>query len=428
MKVKIGEERLVYSVPVNEITNKWGVYAIPRMWRDISGKIIIRLNGEADTGDTDNMSVAPNLYFVSEDNGKTWEPDKDGDKNYPIDILNGIGLHSTYTKTGDITLAFREKADRGLIKNTSSQKEFLYPNDEAYVKSYRYGDISDDAKGVERLKYQGGNLEITPVTIDFPEREILINSKGFNGEEYVKVEERVKQSIFKNTYFCSVTLLDDGTLVAVSTGQNPEVSDHYSGVAYLIESNDMGLTWKKRSTIAESKDMPYGFTGDGHEISMTRTKNGTLICAMRTEMSINPEIATPICDTFIAISHDNGYTWDTPFSISDSSVTPQIMSFENGVVIVVYGRPGVHFKYSLDDGKTWSKSYAIIGETLEETRAKGISDLDSKYADTQSYSNIFIEKLDENSVLVLYNNMKYIDSDGKKHKAAFVREVSFIED
>ena len=73
MKVIIGEERLVYSAPVNEVTNKWGLYAIPRMWRDVSGKIIIRVNGEIDMGDTDNMQGAPNLFFVSEDNGKTWE-------------------------------------------------------------------------------------------------------------------------------------------------------------------------------------------------------------------------------------------------------------------------------------------------------------------------------------------------------------------
>ena len=68
MKVIIGEEKLVYSVPVNDNTRKWGVYSIPRMWRDISGKLVIRFNGEMDCGDTDNMQIIPNLYFVSDDN------------------------------------------------------------------------------------------------------------------------------------------------------------------------------------------------------------------------------------------------------------------------------------------------------------------------------------------------------------------------
>lgn len=46
----------------------------------------------------------------------------------------------------------------------------------------------------------------------------------------------------------------------------------------------------------------------------------------------------------------------------------------------------------------------------------------AKYFDTSSYSNTFVEKLSENSVLVLYNNLKYDDGDGLRHKAAFVRK------
>ena len=174
--------------------------------------------------------------------------------------------------------------------------------------------------------------------------------------------------------------------------------------------------------------MPFGYTGDGHEVSLAVTKTGALICAMRMEMSINPDIATPICDTMIAISRDYGYSWETPFSVSGSSVTPQVMAFEKGVTAVVYGRPGVHVKHSIDDGKTWSDSVSIIGKTLEAYRKDGISDANSKYFNTCSYSNVFIEKLSENSMLVLYNNAKYDPGDGLHHKAAFVRTVTFTEE
>ncbi len=429
MKVIIGKEKLVYSVPVNDQTMKWGVYSIPRLWRDISGRLVIRFNGELDSGDTDHMQILPNLYFVSDDNGKTWVQDLCGEQRYPIDIMNGIG--APYVKIGSSTIAFREKKDRQSINNIPVQKQFKMPNGEAIVYSYKYGDIPDECKGMERLRYtnSGELADVLPVEIDFPEREILINAKGYNGIEYINVDQKVKQCIFKNPYFCSMTPLPDGTLVAVSCGQHPHVCDHYNGTAYLLESNDMGLTWKKRSTIAEDINMPFGYTGDGHEVSLTRTKCGTLICAMRMEMSINPNVATPICDTMIAISRDNGYSWETPFSVSDSSVTPQVVSFENGIVAVLYGRPGVHFKYSADDGKTWSDSYSIIGKTLEECRKDGISDADSKYFDEScSYSNIFVEKIEKNTMLVLYNNSKYDEGDGKKHKAGFVRTVSFVND
>lgn len=170
------------------------------------------------------------------------------------------------------------------------------------------------------------------------------------------VEERVKQSIFKNPYICSVTYLKDGTLAAVSCGQNPHVDDHYSGVAYLMISEDKGHTWTKRSIIAESIELPHGYTGDGHEVSMTVTQDDVLICAMRMDMSI---IKEPY-GTAVAFSNDNGYTWSMPTIISDASVTPHVISLDNGVIALVYGRPGVHFKYSVDNGKTWSKSYSII--------------------------------------------------------------------
>ena len=427
MKAIIGEETLVFSAPINENTKKWGVYSIPRMWRDIGGNLVIRLNGETDCGDTDNMDVAPNLFFTSYDNGKSWSNDPEGEKNYPINVLCGIG--SPFTKIGSHYVAFRESPDRADIKNIKAQKEFLVPNGEAIVCSYRYGDIPDDCKGVQRLLYDGSGklLQVSDVDFDFSKREILINSKGYNFKEYVKVRQRVKQSIFKNNYFCAVTPLADGTLVAIACGQDPSVSDHYCGCAYLLESFDMGLSWKMRSIIAQDSNMPYGFTGDGNEVSLCRTKSGALICAMRMEMSIHPDIEKPICDTFIAISHDDGHSWCKPFSISDSSVTPQAVSFENGAVAVVYGRPGVHFKYSTDDGKSWSGSNSIIGKSLSEYRKEGISDADSKYFDSCSYSNVFVEKISENSMLVLYNNAKYDEGDGKHHKAAFVRTVTFEE-
>jgi len=427
MKVIVGEEILVYSVPVNEHTKKWGVYSIPRMWREIGGKLVIRLNGEMDCGDTDNQQILPNLYFVSDDDGKSWLPEPDGDSKYPCDILNGIS--APCTKVQNYTLAFREQKGREAIRNAPRQKEFMMPNGEAVVYAYRYGDIPDECKGLEQIRYVPGRpAEVFPVDIQFPEREILVNAIGEMDGEYKEVEQRVRQTVFKSPYFSSVTPIPDGTLVAVSCGQHPAVSSRYCGAAYLLESRDMGITWKERSTIAASTGLPYGYTGDGNETSLALTQNGVLLCAMRMDMSINPDIASPICDTMVALSRDYGYSWEAPFSISDSSVTPQAVAFENGAVAVVYGRPGVHLKYSADDGKTWSDSVSIIGKTLEEYRKDGVSDADCKYFNTCSYSNVFVEKISGNTMLVLYNNAKYDEGDGVCHKAAFVRTVTFAEE
>lgn len=425
VKVILGEEKLVYSPPVNEATKKWGVYAIPRLWRHISGKLVIRFNGEIDTGDTDNMQAAPNLFFISSDNGESWEYAPDGEEKYPIDIFTGLDSHYIPLKNGN-SIAFREKPDRKAIENVPHQKEFVMPNGEALVYSYRYGDIPDCCKGLERLTFSadGKLIETADCELDFDEREILINAKGNNFTEFVDVEKRVKQGIFKNPYILSVTPLEDGTLLAACCGQNPEVCDHYNGIVYLLESHNDGKSWKKRSVVAQSITLPYGYSGDGHELSLGKTPDGTLICVMRMDMSIDPDIATPICDAMVTISKDNGHTWCEPFAAADSSVTPHIVALDNGIVVLVYGRPGVHFKYSLDNGQSWSEPISIIGKTLEENRKDGIKDSLSKYFDTVSYSNTFVEKLDADSFLIVYNDLKYDEGDGMHHKAAFVRKIA----
>lgn len=423
IKVTIGEETLVFAPPVNEITQKWGVYAIPRMWRHLDGSLVVRFNGEEDTGDTDHMQVVPHLYFVSQDDGATWSFLENGERYFSDTVFNGI--QNPYTDLGATKLAFRERPGCKAWKNVAFQKEFLTPCQEAIVRAYRYGDIPEECKGVEGLEYADSETpKVFPVTIDFPEREVLINAKGNTGKEFVDVEEKMRQSMWKNPYFSTPVALKDGTLVAVSCGQNPNVPDHYCGIAYLLVSEDNGRSWKKRSTIAESTRLPYGYTGDHHENSLTLAKDNTLICAMRMDMSINPDWEKPVCGTMVTTSVDNGYTWTEPMLISDESVTPQLVALENGIVACVYGRPGVHFKYSTDSGKTWSNSYSIIGKTLEEYRKDGISDLNSKYADTCSYSNTFVEKLNEDTFLVLYNNLKHDPGDGMRHKSAFVRKVT----
>lgn len=421
VKVSIGEDVLVYSPPVNEGTKKWGVYAIPRMWREIDGSLVIRFNGEKDSGDVDNMQAAPNMYFVSEDDGRTWHNVVNGEEKFDISVLNGI--ENPYIKTKNGIVAFREKSHRKEIRNTPYQKEFIYPTGEAIVRSYRYGDISDDCKGIEIHRYASSNKDysVSDVVIDFPEREILINSKGNSGNfVYVKCREKVKQNIFKNPYLCSVISLDDGTMLAVSCGQNPKVDDRYSGVAYLMVSDDEGITWKKRSVIAQSEELPHGYTGDGHEVSMSCTKDGVLVCAMRMDVSTKKE---PY-GTAISISKDKGFTWSEPVIVSEESVTPHIVCLENGIVVLVYGRPGVHFKYSSDNGETWSDAVSIIGKPLSEYRKEGRDDYEIKYRDTVSYSNTFVDYSGGNEFLLLYNNLKYDEGDGVHHKAAFVRKIS----
>lgn len=420
MKIVLDNPTLVYSPPVNSETSKWGVYAIPKMWKNHTGELVIRFNGEQDCGLTPTR--VPHLFFVSEDNGDSWKLLENGESAYDLSYFSGINPPFTKLKNGDLVgLRYKPNA-KAIDANMPYIKEFTDANKSVILHIYKYGDIPKQCKGAEFFRKSGDNISLTEINFDFPEREILVISKGYDEDkkEYIPVPELVQSNVFWTPYFTGITELEDGTLVAVTHGQNPEVSDRICETAYLVASTDNGLTWEKRGIIASDASRKYGCCGDGGEISITQSSNGNLICAMRTDMSI--EDCT--CDTLISISSDNGYTWSEPKSVADSSVTPHVVALKDGIVLLIYGRPGVHFKISEDNGLSWSSSYSIIGKTLSEELASGNKYMDAKYYDTCSYSNTFIEKLSDDTVLVLYNNLKYDDGDGKNHKAAFVRKIT----
>lgn len=419
MKVVLEDARLVFSPPVNQETEKWGVYAIPKLWRDIGGELVVRFNGEADSGVCEQC--VPNLYFISEDEGESWKQIENGDERYDIRYLTGINPPFLRLKNGDL-IGVRPKDNRQPVSGLRPAAEYEIPCGSSITRVYRYGDLPEECIGLELFRKRGEVETIEEIKMDFPEREIMVTAKGrsSDGGAWIDLPEYVQSNLFSSPYFTGMVELSDGCLAAVAHGQTPSVSDRQCEDAYLVVSEDGGKTWRMRSVIASAPEMPFGCCGDGGEMSLAESTNGNLICAMRTDMSIEGYPA----DTLVCLSEDGGYTWTKPKKAADSSVTPHVVSLADGIVLLIYGRPGVHFKISEDNGKTWSSSYPIIGKTLSEELYEGKSYMDAKYFDTTSYSNTFVEKLSDHSILVLFNNLQYDDGDGKKHKAAFVQKIT----
>ena len=147
---------------------------------------------------------------------------------------------------------------------------------------------------------------------------------------------------------------------------------------------------------------------------------------MRMDMSNDPREGACVTDTMLSISRDDGYTWSVPRPIADSSVTPHIIALGDALLLV-YGRPGVHVRYSTDNGETWSEPYTLIGKTLEEERALKREDYESKYGNPYSYCNTFWERISDDEILLLYNDLTYPDRNGVPTKAAFVRRIRMDE-
>ena len=430
-KVEIGEKNLVFSAPINDATKNWGVYCIPRMWRLPSGKLIIRINGEMDSPDPETRGMAPSLYYISKDNGKTFELDPNGYDIYDTHVIQGIS--SPYIRLSDGNfIALRNGENPEPVKGISPVKEFMYPTGGSYFGAFPAGLIPDECTKLEVIKYDKEENIIlkSPVIIDFPEREIITETKVLeeNGE-YRGIPVHIKPMLWNNPYISCITELGDGSLCGLVGGQHPEVKDKYTGVIYLVVSEDQGKTWKMRSPVAMGKDeVPYGYGGDALETSLVVTDTGRIIVAMRMDVSIAPEKFSQFCETYIAISDDSGFTFQKPYPVAEASVTPQLVKFDGDIVALFYGRPGVHFKVSEDGGKTWSEDFRIIGKNYTESRALRIPDADIKYWDMESYSNIFVEKTSENSVLVCFNDMKYDEGDGELHRATLVREVKIYKE
>lgn len=149
MKITIDREHLVYSPPVNKQTSKWGVYAIPKMWRDIGGELVVRFNGEAHSGVCEQC--VPNLYFVSQNDGETWEQIDDGESRYDIKYLTGINPPFVKRKNGEL-IGVRYKEGLAPIVDVPFQKEFRVPCGASIVRVYRYGDLPKECLGLELLR------------------------------------------------------------------------------------------------------------------------------------------------------------------------------------------------------------------------------------------------------------------------------------
>ena len=61
MKLTISEPILVHAPEMNEAISHWGVYAIPRMWREPSGELVVHFNDLFKS----NFDTTPNRYLTA---------------------------------------------------------------------------------------------------------------------------------------------------------------------------------------------------------------------------------------------------------------------------------------------------------------------------------------------------------------------------
>lgn len=139
--------------------------------------------------------------------------------------------------------------------------------------------------------------------------------------------------------------MKDGRLFATLYGQFAGEGENYR--VFAVSSDDGGLTWHYRSTVASWADCP-GASFAPSESNTARLADGRLLCVYRVESYRH---------YYKSYSNDDGTSWSWPQKMEGVwSVEPQLRRLENGLLLLSGGRPGICLWVCADgEGKQWER-------------------------------------------------------------------------
>jgi hypothetical protein len=402
----------------------WGFFQFPDLWRGNDGALYLAVNVGAD-------SMAgrhePTQFFASRDGGVSWQPvayeatDRTreiialptgrqvafGQERY---LYHLAALSPDAGRTSPDAGALGVSPVAGPLRDSYKVNEYLI---------YRFGDLPEAhrrfplairASADDAWEETSGVLDFLDLRLRVLTRAMWWDAAG--REEWKEFQPRLKAPTPRE-----VTALPDGTLLWALDSQHPDSDRIYYRVTCLA-SHDAGCTWKARGTIADARDTSCGY-GLGEQ-SLACLPNGDLLCVMRTKAS------NEAGDTHYlaaARSSDQGRTWRMLPPLAEFSVTPHLFTLANGMVAVVYGRPGVHMKASADSGRTWSEAAAVVGPSEQELLAQP---LEKWWAIRHDFScaNTSVVVTGPDRFVVAYSDFRHINAAGQRCKAICVREVN----
>ena len=166
--------------------------------------------------------------------------------------------------------------------------------------------------------------------------------------------ERAGQPLFCYVDHAIVSL-SDGSLLAGVLGKFAADSNAKER-SFVIRSTDRGRTWHYRSTVAFDLHEGDARRLDGFgEPYLQKLPNGEILCFMRSGGTASGEHWS----LYMSRSNDEGRTWSHADPIADRGVMPKSCLMSNGVLAVIYGRPGDWLTFSTDMGHTWIGHFCL---------------------------------------------------------------------
>ena len=438
-RVTLGQPVIVMLGPPGDL--RWGYYSFPDMWRAPAGEMYLAVNVGEDANDVGEH--LPTQFFVSRDEGKSWQPILEDQVDFSPDIIalpgGGQVAFGTekyiyhYSTYGPRQRELHSLDELGLKSVFTTEKSRLV------AAHYRYGDLPQKLSRIPMKRREGpdalwqheyAHLDPSDLLLRAPIRAPDAAGDWSDITPMISTTPRDAASVLWPE---RLVVLPDGTLLWPLASQDPGIQSMFFRVQ-CVASSDGGRTWGIRGTIADQPELADWGYGCGEQ-SMQRMPNGDLLCVMRTRMAGNTLGTRPLTKSTHSLaatrSSDNGYTWSRPQAIAPLSVTPHLRTLENGTVGVVYGRPGVHVRASADSGQTWSEAFPVVGpkeaqlmaESVEERMALSHGAQRSDQTKVLSCSNTDVVVTGPDRFIVSYSDFQYRDEEGRQRKAIKVREV-----
>ncbi|MFH1475869.1 MAG: sialidase family protein [Verrucomicrobiota bacterium] len=444
LTVEMGQPSIVAVSAPGE--RRWGHYQFPHIERLDDGRLIISYSVHADSvmsyGEAQSASV-------SADGGHTW-------------IEAGPGEVEA-SATGAIVFPDGEAIKFPLEKPLDATKLKLPPNPvrhrDLYTREsdcYRLGDLPKDLQRFKLLRRLPGAMEWCEewATLDIPDLVVRVWRREYSDIGWS--DPNILEQPHIVTEFFHTFTPDGGLLnfqhIMMRFNRDGMLSKR-SGVG-VLRSDDYGRTWRlwgipgwfrdeaeERAAAQPFLDdpdsnfnrlwggkdtapIPFFDVGGLYEPGVVSFGNGHMVCVMRTDTGGTHE------PCFVARSDDWGKTWTTPEILTPFGVMPKLVLLDSGVIVLVYGRPGVQLLFCTDGkGEVWHTPMNLLPEAGEKTRAVAAS---RNHPNTirnrtnpidDTCGNCTVLKTGPDRFLVAYSDFRHLNADGQRCKAICVREV-----
>ena len=365
---------------------RWGYHQFPTISRLPGGQVLVTFNGGPDR---DDFYGKPGPAYVSSDHGVTWNEYEPPAPLLTVShsVISEVNGGESLCVPMSVSLDIEKQ---GVKLPPLSGKMHVYGE----VLLYRLSECPDEVK--KHLR------ELPAIRWSPREKRWCPEKVGWDTADAL-ARTRKNDFVIPRPYIDNRILRIDGLLYYPDFHLNhllPDGSHPKNYPCWCMVSRDNGRSWARHGLIAYD---PSGELMMG-EPCLAQTTDGKLVCVIRcADHQQRPMLIT--------YSSDRGKTWGEPRRLFDFGVMPQLLLLPNKVMVLSFGRPGVHLMFSPDgSAKRWTEPVSVIAGNRSSISGHSCG-----------YTRVL--PVGDDSFLLAYSDFNWPGLHGKSCKAILVRKV-----